>query len=91
MIKVVKSNQALLNLEDIMAVLKLINNTGQRDEKNLCFVNTSLQLLYSISEVRDFFQEKVYRKNYKERLPISDEVSRIFKTEGQFRTSAAEL
>ena len=87
----VKSNQALLNLEDIMAVLKLINNTGQRDEKNLCFVNTSLQLLYSISEVRDFFQEKVYRKNYKERLPISDEVSRIFKTEGQFRTSAAEL
>ena len=74
-----------------MAVLKLVNNSGFREEKNLCFVNTSLQLLYSIQEVRDFFKDKVYKTDLAKRLPVSDEISRIFKTEGKCRTSAAEL
>ena len=74
-----------------MTVLKLINNSEFREEKNLCFVNTSLQLLYSIKDVRDFFKDKVYKTNLAERLPVSDEISRIFKTEGKCRTSAAEL
>ena len=74
-----------------MTVLKLVNNTSYEAEKNLCFVNASLQLLYSIPGVRHFFQKKEYRLNYTERLAVSDEISRIFKTEGRFRTSAAEL
>ena len=74
-----------------MTVLKLINNSEFREEKNLCFVNTSLQLLYSIKDVRDFFKDKVYQTDLAERLPVSDEISRIFKTEGKCRTSAAEL
>ena len=74
-----------------MSVLKLINNTGHREEKNLCFVNASLQLLHSIPEVREFFTHRVYRISSKEKLPISDEISRIFRTDGEFKTSAAEL
>ena len=70
-----------------MSALKLVNNTGYEAEKNLCFVNASIQLLHSIPDVKDFFKEKVYRLNYKERLPVCDEISRIFKTEGNFRTS----
>ena len=62
-----------------------------RLKKNLCFVNASLQLLYSIPDVRDFFNEKEYRLNYEERLPVCDEICRIFRTEGKFRASAAEL
>ena len=74
-----------------MAVLKLVNNTGNKEEKNLCFVNASIQLLHCIPEVKDFFTQRVYKISSRERLPISDEISRIFRTEGVFRTSAAEL
>ena len=74
-----------------MSVLKLVNDTGLIAEKNLCFVNASIQLLYSIPDVRDFFKKKEYRLDFPERLPVCDELSRIFKTEGMFVTSAAEL
>ena len=74
-----------------MAALKLVNNTGLRSERNLCYVNTELQLLFSIPDVKDFFASKKYRENYPEKLPICDELSRILKTQGQFQTTAAEL
>ena len=74
-----------------MVVLKLINNSGHSEEKNLCFVNASLQLLYSIPDVRNFFKDRAYRTDTPLRFPISDELSRIFRTAGQFRTSAAEI
>ena len=74
-----------------MTVLKLVNNTGLKAEKNLCFVNATLQLLYSIPDVRIFFKKKEYRQNHAEGLPVCDEISRIFKSDGKFRTSAAEL
>ena len=74
-----------------MTALKLVNNTGLRSEKNLCYVNTELQLLYSIPEVNKFFTSKKYRKNYGEKLPLCDEISRIFVAGGRVQTSAAEL
>ena len=74
-----------------MAVLKLVNNTGLRSEKNLCYVNTELQLLYSTPDIRHFFVTKTYRGNYREQLLVCDEVSRIFRTEGRFASSSAEL
>ena len=67
-----------------MAVLKLINNSDHREEKNLCFVNASLQLLYSITEIRDFYKNEVYRDNPAQRFPASDELSRIFRTAGVY-------
>ena len=74
-----------------MRALKLVNNTGLRSERNLCYINTELQLLYSIPEVNEFFVSKQYRKSCTQKLPICDEISRIFGTRGQFPTSAAEL
>ena len=74
-----------------MVVLKLINNSGHSDEKNLCFVNASLQLLYAIPEVRNFFKDRAYRTDTPLRFPISDELSRIFRMTGEFSTSAAEI
>ena len=74
-----------------MTGLKLVNNTGLRSEKNLCFVNSTLQLLHSIPDVREFFKTKEYRKDHAEHLLVCDEISRIFQTEGLCRTSAAEL
>ena len=53
-----------------MAGLKLVNNTGLKAEKNLCLVNSTLQLLYSILDVRDFFKNKNYRENHAERFPV---------------------
>ena len=74
-----------------MAALKLVNNTGLKSEKNLCYVNTELQLLYSTPDVRSFFTSKTYRENFQGRLHVCDELSRLFRTKGQFQTSAAEL
>ena len=74
-----------------MAPLKLVNNTGLESEKNLCFVNAELQLLYSIPDVKDFFATKKHRGNCQDRLQLCDELSRIFRTDGQFQTTAAEL
>ena len=70
-----------------MAALKLVNNTGLTSERNLCYVNTELQLLYSIPDVYQFFTSKKYKENYTERLPICDEISRIFGTGGRVQLS----
>ena len=76
-----------------MAGLRLINNPGLDTEKNLCFVNSALQLLYSLPEVRDFFVHQEYKTNQQEDadLTICNEVSRIFKSAGHFVASAATL
>ena len=74
-----------------MTALKLVNNTGLKSEKNLCYVNAELQILYSIPDVKTFFASKQYRENSQSRLLVCDELSRIFRTEGNFQTSAAVL
>ena len=76
-----------------MAPFKLKNNTGVRSERNLCFVNSALQLLNSIPEFRDLFKSKTYRLNCikNEKLPFSDELSRLFNFSGNSSTSAAAL
>ena len=71
--------------------LRLVNNTGYEAEKNLCFVITSLQLLYSVPEFRDFFIIEVFRNNVNGSFPICNELSSIFRTEETFPASAAEL
>ena len=74
-----------------MAALKLVSNTGLNSEKNLCFVNTELQLLYSLPDVREFFCLQKYKENFYGKLNVCDEISRIFRTEGRIETTAAEL
>ena len=58
-----------------MTALKLVNNTGLKSEKNLCYVNTELQLLYSTPDARNLFSSKAYRGNFQGNLPICDELS----------------
>ena len=76
-----------------MLVLKLINNSGEESTKNLCFVNTSLQMLYSLPEVRSFFVNQHYKVNQDQsaNFKICNEVSRIFKSAGQYSISASTL
>ena len=74
-----------------MSHLKLVNNTGQSSEANLCYVNSTLQLLNIIPEIKALFVSKEFRKTFPGRLPISDELSRILSTDGKFSTSAAQL
>ena len=73
--------------------MKLVNNTGQESERNLCFVNTALQLLHSIPRVRRFFKMREYRlpSEQKRQMKICDEVSRLFNANENFTLSAAEL
>ena len=47
-----------------MAAFRLVNNTGLKPEKNLCYVNTELELLYSTPDVRHLFASKAYRGNF---------------------------
>ena len=57
--------------------IKLINNTGLESEKNLCFVNTALQLLYCIPRVRGLFKSKEYRlpSECGRKMKICDEIN----------------
>ena len=74
-----------------MIPLRLVNNTGYELDKNLCFVNTALQLLNSIQEFREFFKNQEYKNNVNGSFPICEELSNIFRTDGKCSTSAAEV
>ena len=79
--------------DKMFSKMKLVNNTGQESERNLCFVNTALQLLHSIPRVRRFFKMREYRlpSEQKRQMKICDEVSRLFNANENFTLSAAEL
>ena len=74
-----------------MGLIRLRNNTGLASERNICYVNSMLQLLKSISEFEDLFTTGRYRIDKKCKLPVSDEISRIFKFSGNSPTSASAL
>ena len=73
-----------------MAALRLINNSSLESEKNLCFVNASLQLMYCLPEVKKFFINQEYKINQDESadLVICDEMSSIFKSGGNYASAA---
>ena len=72
-----------------MASLKLINNSGQITEKNICFVNTALQLLFSIPEVKSFFSNTDYWKAVTSDISVCKELGRIFQTAGHLSSAAS--
>ena len=70
--------------------LKLLNNI--RDDKstwNLCFVNATIQTLYGITELRDYFKSLDYEDPVNQ--PICKEITRIFKSEGKSIESTSKL
>ena len=74
-----------------MLPLVLSNNKSRlRKDQNLCFVNSTLQVLYRIDDVRDIFQ-CVDPSEFPNSWPISKELCRIFHSAGTHEISAAEL
>ena len=75
-------------------MFKLGNSGGAPGpEQNICFMNSVLFLLFSVTAIRNFFKEKIYkRKRYGgvKTTPVCDEVSSIFNCIGA-RTSAGAL
>jgi ubiquitin C-terminal hydrolase len=73
--------------------MKLVNNTNLESERNLCFVNTALQLLNCVPRMNTFFKMKEYRlpNEQTKQMKICEEVTRLFNTAGNFTSSAAEL
>ena len=71
--------------------LLLSNNlTRLRKDKNLCFVNSCLQVLFAIEEIRDFFQA-VDAEDFPSSWPVSKELCRIFASDGNYEISAANF
>ena len=48
-----------------------------RKDKNICFVNATVQILYSIKDVRELFQS-VDTSNFPPAWPICKELCRLF-------------
>ena len=66
------------------------NRTRLRKDQNLCFVNSTLQVLYRIQDVRELFQS-VDPPAFPDSWPLSKEVCKLFKSAGNYEVSAAEL
>ena len=74
-----------------MLPLVLSNNTTRlRKDQNLCFVNATLQVLYSIEDVRDIFTADV-PSAFPSSWPISQEICRLFQSAGTHEISASVL
>ena len=64
-----------------------LSNFGSPLEKNICFINAVLQLLYSVSFIRNLVKKKAFKTNPDSLTPISDEISRIFNYQGDVTTA----
>ena len=76
-----------------MPTFKLGNSGGiPGPEQNICFINAVINLLFSVTAFRGFFQRKLYddRKEKRQKLSVCDEVAGIFNCVGA-RTSAGSL
>ena len=51
-----------------MSHLRLRNNTGISSERNLCFVNSIIQVLNNIPEFKEYFTSRRYKLNFKPNL-----------------------
>ena len=60
-----------------MAMLPL-SNTNYGVEKNICFVNSSIQLLCSIPYIRDFFQLQLYSTSPLRSYKLCSEITKLF-------------
>ena len=67
-----------------------LSNFGSPLERNICYINSSLQLLHSIPMIRNLLKKKAYSATPETLTPLCDEISRIFNYEGDV-TSAGTL
>ena len=76
-----------------MAPMKLKNEVVGGKIQNLCFVNTSVQMLASLPEFRQYFVERKYRDtdNNNRDFTVSDQLCDIFTSNGQIAVSCNNL
>ena len=70
--------------------MRLCNNTGDRGERNICFINASLQALNSLDSFREFFVNRDYDPG-ENKFAICDEIGRLFRANPDSIQSAKEL
>ena len=75
-----------------MAPLKLVDRLGaHKAERNLSCINSILQILKSVPEINKMFQNKSYKAECEDDMPICDEISGLFRAEKKEESSAAYL
>ena len=77
-------------LQEMLPLILSNNKTRLRKDQNLCFVNATLQVLYSIEDVREIFTADD-PSAFPPSWPLSKELSRIFHSAGTEEISASEL
>ena len=75
---------------DQIVTLKLWNNID-RHSRNLCFVNSALQLLHHISEFRNYFKDLDITDSDLREMPVCKEICRLFQSAGKSVESSAQL
>ena len=79
------------NLSSMLHPLILSNNKSRlRKDQNLCFVNSTLQVLYSIDDFRLFFQSE-QAHGFPTSFPVCREIAKLFRSKGEYEVSASEL
>ena len=77
-------------LPSMLHPLILSNNKSRlRKDQNLCFVNSTLQVLYSIDDFRLFFLS--VEAPFPASLPVCREIAKLFRSKGEYEVSASEL
>ena len=76
--------------QEMLPLILSNNKTRLRKDQNLCFVNATLQVLYSIEDVREIFTADD-PSAFPPSWPLSRELSRIFHSAGTKEISASEL
>ena len=67
-----------------------LSNFGTPLERNICFINSILQLLHCVSVIRNLVKKRAYKSTPETLTPVCDELSRIFNYQGDV-TSAGPL
>ena len=63
-----------------------LSNFGTPLERNICYINSILQLLHCVSVIRNLVKKKAY-KTTETSTPVCDEISRIFNYQGDVTTA----
>ena len=69
-----------------------LNNSGFGNQRNICYVNSVLQLMAAVPIIRDYFVLRSFKQGHNRDYPLCSEIVRIFEMAGsRMITSAGEL
>ena len=69
-----------------------LSNSGFGFERNICFVNSILQVMAAVPCIRDYFVKRSFKNGFQHEFPLCSEIVRIFEMAGsRMITSAGVL